>query len=143
MNSIFLEYCITLYFKLIPIICMDSNFSKRCLLKTINEITVESLKIWNIDKIIFRNKSDSRITNVLYWCSYTKSRVWLYWKWFGFVLLLSVMKQNPLTSDVRHMFSLNHSQSLSITPDKGKLSIFKSESFNPLQIGQFWAKLKK
>ena len=30
-----------------------------------------------------------------------------------------------------------------LTPEKGKSSILKSENFNHLQIGQFWAKLKK
>ena len=30
-----------------------------------------------------------------------------------------------------------------LTHEKGKSSIFKSENFNPPQIGQFWEKLKK
>ena len=31
---------------------------------------------------------------------------------------------------------------MTLTPEEGKSSIFKSENFNPSQISQFWAKLK-
>ena len=35
---------------------------------------------------IFSRECDSRITNVLGGCGYIKSWVWLYWKWFGYIL---------------------------------------------------------
>ena len=51
---------------------------------------------------VFSRKSDSTIANVLRGCGYIKSRVWLYWKWCGY---MSEIK-TPLTSDISSLLTI-------------------------------------